>query len=60
MQTFMGQLLRCFGVRRANPAGAGNGAATVLLHLERPCRAVPDHERWAKNDITLHNRGYAS
>jgi len=45
MRTFMGQLLRCFGVRRANPAGAGNGAAAVLLHFERTCRAVPDQRR---------------
>jgi hypothetical protein len=34
--------------RRSNPAAPGNGAITVLFHVGRLGRAVPEPGRWAE------------
>jgi hypothetical protein len=30
---------------QANKAASGNGAITLLFHVERHCRAVPEQQR---------------
>ncbi len=37
--------------QRPNKRTSGNGAITLLFHIGRPCRAVPECGRWAESRL---------
>jgi hypothetical protein len=37
----------------SNKRAAGNGAITIVFHIGRLSRAVPDHERWATHLLII-------